>query len=124
MKTKIKKNISTKLAMINRFIIILFLFLFCGHESFSQVYNTHKAEQKITGASRIDYAANGDLPEYIKLKAGNEISFGEWEQWLSKSLNLSPEMGFVLKSTERDNLGEVHYRYGQTFFGAFAQHYH
>ncbi|HOY32698.1 MAG TPA: M4 family metallopeptidase [Bacteroidales bacterium] len=117
MKTKIKKNISTKLAMINRFIIILFLFLFCGHESFSQVYNTHKAEQKITGASRIDYAANGDLPEYIKLKAGNEISFGEWEQWLSKSLNLSPEMGFVLKSTERDNLGEVHYRYGQTFQG-------
>jgi|GEM_PF-704299 len=116
MRITVIKNNSTHM-IIKCLLIMGFIFLYSGFLCYSQIYTSLKAESRIRGASRVDYENSSELPDYIKMKKGSEVNFSEWQQWLSQNLNLSPEIGFVLKSTERDNRGEVHYRYAQTYLG-------
>jgi Zn-dependent metalloprotease len=59
-----------------------------------------------------------ELPAYIKFKKGQEISLDQFQTWLKSNLKLAPEMDFQLVRKEPDNLGQIHYRYQQTFNGS------
>ena len=58
-----------------------------------------------------------ELPAYIKFKKGQEISSDQFQTWLKSNLKLAPELDFQLVRKEPDNLGQIHYRYQQTFNG-------
>ncbi|MFH0866223.1 MAG: M4 family metallopeptidase [Bacteroidota bacterium] len=99
-----------------KILFILLASLLCiikiGH---SQIYISNEASKKITGAACIAYEKGNDLPAYIKLRQDYEVNFSDWQQWISKVLKLNPEMGFVLSSVQKDQIGDLHYRYIQTY---------
>ncbi len=85
--------------------------------SFSQIYFAKDPKTKINDASNIAYRKGLDLPVYIKLQAGKEINFANWQPWVSKTLKLSEDMSFVLQNKQVDQKGDIHYRYNQTYNG-------
>lgn len=99
--------------------ILLFIVcvLFLQSSSFSQIYFSREAGKIISEAGSIAYKSGFDLPVYIKLQDDKKIEFDSWQAWISKSLKLAPEMGFVLQNTQTDQKGDVHYRYCQTYLG-------
>jgi Zn-dependent metalloprotease len=100
----------------------LLMFIICilliQKVSFSQIYFAADAQKKISEASSIAYEKGNTLPIYIKLQSGKEIDFNNWQSWLSKRLKYDKNIGFVLQNMQTDQLGEVHYRYNQTYNGA------
>lgn len=81
---------------------------------YSQIYLSNEAANKIPGTALIAYEKGKYLPCYIKLRQGYEINYSNWQQWISKVLDLSPEMGFSLLNVQQDSKGEMHYRFIQT----------
>ena len=97
------------------FLIFMILLLCYSVKSYSQIFTSVDAAKKIAGTSVVAFEKDRDLPVYIKMKQGNEINFNNWQPWIFKALGLSPEMGFMLTNTQKDQQGELHYRYVQTY---------
>ena len=58
---------------------------------------------------------NGITKHFVKLLQDQQLQFNASQA--SKILGLSNKSGLVLKNTEKDNLGFVHYRFQQTYLG-------
>lgn len=58
---------------------------------------------------------NGTTKHFVKLLQKEQLPFNAGEA--SKILGLSAQSALVLKSTEKDHLGFVHYRFQQTYLG-------
>src|SRR6187399_1790389 len=58
---------------------------------------------------------NGTTKHFVKLLQNEQLPFNAAQA--SKILGLSDQSALVLKSTEKDNLGFVHYRFQQTYKG-------
>ena len=56
------------------------------------------------------------IPQFVKL-TDDKITADEFTGWMSKHYLLPAGNGFKLLSTERDQLGMIHYRYQQTVNG-------
>lgn len=89
--------------------------LFMVSTGFSQVYFSNEASKKITGTECVAFENGRDLPVYIKLRQGYEINFSDWMQWISKELSLNSETGFAFANVQKDQMGEMHYRFIQTY---------
>lgn len=96
---------------------MVFCSLLMQKTAFSQIYFTADAQKKISDASAIAYESGRDLPVYIKLQQGKEIDFSTWPAWVAERLKLSTGMGFTLLNSQKDQIGDVHYRYIQTSNG-------
>jgi Zn-dependent metalloprotease len=109
----------TKTRRMKKTNILLFIIciLFLQKTSFSQLYYGGEAQKIISEANSIAFKSGYDLPVYIKLQDDKKIEFNSWQTWISTSLKLSPEFGFVLQNTQTDLKGDVHYRYCQTYLG-------
>lgn len=58
---------------------------------------------------------NGTTKHFVKLLQNEQLPFNAGQA--SKILGLSAQSALVLKSTEKDHLGFVHYRFQQTYLG-------
>ncbi|MFA4851514.1 MAG: PKD domain-containing protein [Bacteroidales bacterium] len=103
--------------MKRNFIFLAICTLIIPTASFSQIYYSGEAQKIISNASQLAYEEGRYLPVYIKLQAGKEIEFINWQSWLSKTLKLLPSMGFSLLNIQKDQKNEIHYRYNQTYDG-------
>jgi Zn-dependent metalloprotease len=95
--------------------ILLALLLCVAYTGFTQIYFSGEASKKITGAENIAYEKGYDLPVYLKMRSGYEINFSDWQPWISKVMKLNPEMGFAFSNVQKDQSGDMHYRYIQTY---------
>jgi Zn-dependent metalloprotease len=87
-----------------------------------EVFTGVAASRMYEKASVVRSSKHSVLPSYIKLKQGEEIPFGDFQSWVSSAFKMNPALGFKLKSTEKDNLGHLHYRYNQTLNGNVIEH--
>lgn len=101
-----------------------YLFLFSAFLSFltletlaysQEIYTGKRANTIITGAEIVRSSKNSELPSYIKFKADKRIRFSALEEWAKNTLQLNPDFSFKLKTTEKDQLGFIHYRLQQTY---------
>ncbi len=63
---------------------------------------------------------NGTTKHFVKLAQDQQLPFNTLQA--AKMLGLSDKSSLVLKSTEKDNLGFVHYRFQQTYQGTPVNH--
>lgn len=87
-----------------------------------EVFTGEQAARMYEKAAIVRSSNHSVLPSYIKFKQGEEISFGQFEKWTKSAFKMNPEIGFKLKSTEKDELGHTHYRYNQTINGIVIEH--
>lgn len=57
------------------------------------------------------------VPQYLRLEKGSQLTVDKFTTWLAQNYKLPAGNGFKLLSTEKDQLGMVHYRYQQTIHG-------
>ena len=75
------------------------------------------ADKIIRGAETIRVANETKIPEYVQFRQGSEIEVEGLQTWLHSAFNLPATISLKLLSTEKDNIGMVHYRYQQTISG-------
>ena len=63
---------------------------------------------------------NGTTKHFVKLMEDQQLPFNAAQT--SRMLGLNEKSSLVLKSTEKDNLGFVHYRFYQTYMGIPVNH--
>ncbi|MBD3636290.1 MAG: M4 family metallopeptidase [Crocinitomicaceae bacterium] len=98
--------------------IALALVILITSNSFGQEILTGKAAMELyPNAQMVRTGKHSVAPSFIKFYEAKAIDLDHFTGWASKNLELDPNMGFKLLSTERDQLGQVHYRYQQTYFG-------
>ncbi len=98
--------------------MVLVSILCINNYSNAQIYFSSEATKKITGAACVAYEKGRDVPVYIKFRQGSEINFNNWQSWIFKVIGLSPEMGFSFSNVQEDKLGDLHYRFIQTYENA------
>ncbi|HOY31243.1 MAG TPA: M4 family metallopeptidase [Bacteroidales bacterium] len=94
-------------------IIVLNLPLF----AFPQVYLGQAARKFISGSELVRYTAKSSNPEYIRYRPEAQPLFSEIHAWMTETFKTSAAMSFVLTGTEKDETGNMHYRYRQTYKG-------
>ncbi|HKR05461.1 MAG TPA: PKD domain-containing protein [Bacteroidia bacterium] len=100
-----------------KIIYILFAFLSVWMNASAREITGTEAQRLITGAQQIRVTENSSVPEYIKFRAGSEISFNLFEKWAHSHFTLPSSSGFKLLNKSTDKLGYTHYRYQQTING-------
>ena len=100
-----------------KIIYILFAFLSVWMNASAREITGTEAQRLITGAQQIRVTENSSVPEYIKFRAGTEISFNAFEKWAHSHFTLPSSSGFKLLNKSTDKLGYTHYRYQQTING-------
>jgi Zn-dependent metalloprotease len=81
----------------------------------AQVYMGKEATRHIAGSEIVYYKNSMDNPEFIKLYTGNEVDLSKSEGWIRSTFHLDVASSWILLSTEKDDAGNVHYRYQQTW---------
>lgn len=99
------------------FSILMFAFIFSNNFIFGQVFTGPDAERIISGSKMVRIEEGLSLPTFVEFSKGSEIPFSNFNNWFQKTFKISDEMGVLLLRTEFDELGQVHYRYNQTFNG-------
>lgn len=84
---------------------------------FAQTYSGKEAWQLIPGTDFITKGPNSGIPTYIRFAKGLELSYPQFELWLSERFKVGQGLGIKLIKTESDELGFTHYRYQQTYQG-------
>ncbi|MDC0204477.1 M4 family metallopeptidase [Flavobacteriales bacterium] len=82
-------------------------------------YLTRKsADEKVSNSIMLRMKEHTEIPNYIKLKKGEEIPFQELDSWISDFYTVkNVKHGLKLLNTETDNLGMDHFHYQQTING-------
>lgn len=84
------------------------------------------SQEILTGANAIAKYGRTDMvrtgkhssaPSYVHFQKGQEIDLDDFKNWTKKNFRMNPAMDFTLINTETDKLGQLHYRYQQTFNG-------
>lgn len=75
------------------------------------------ADRVIPGAVLVRTSNSSGIPSFVRFNQTNQPDFAGFQEWGKSLLRLSADDGFFLKSTENDNLGFTHFRYGQTYKG-------
>ncbi len=81
----------------------------------SQVFYGKTAEKYVEGSEIIRIDDNSNLPSYIKLRKDSEVELNNISLWLQKTFDISSDFGYELLRTEKDQMGNAHYRYQQTY---------
>ncbi len=77
-----------------------------------------QANEKIAGASYVKEGKNTSFPSFVRFLESKQIKQAEFFDWLARTMKLSTDYGFELKSQNTDpKTGITHYRYTQTFKG-------
>lgn len=85
------------------------------------VYKGKEANKIVPGSVIVRDADNSSIPSYVKFAEGKEINVQVFTQWLKTTFEMGNDYGFTLLRTEKDQLGMVHYRYGQTYKGVLVK---
>ncbi|MGE0637779.1 MAG: M4 family metallopeptidase [Bacteroidia bacterium] len=84
----------------------------------AQEYFNAEAEKYIRGAEHIRYTRYSEMPDYVKMKPGNEIPLSGFVLWTSKVLfEKDKSVELVSYQTNKDELGYTHTRYQQHYKG-------
>lgn len=103
-------------------LLILLAFLSVSSFSNAQEYFNSDAEKYIRGAAHLRYTSFSELPDYVKMKPGNEIPLSSFELWINKVLfENDKSVMFSAFQTNKDELGFTHQRYRQNYKGLPVQ---
>ena len=69
------------------------------------------------GAEQVSMVAGTAIPALIKFSCVNAIVSSRWFDWLGQNYHLQKGIGFKLIRSEKDEFGNTHSRYLQTFNG-------
>ncbi|OIQ24729.1 MAG: hypothetical protein BM555_06990 [Crocinitomix sp. MedPE-SWsnd] len=86
------------------------------------VLTGHEAAAVFQKAEIVRTSKYSTAPSFIKFKANERIDFDDFQTWTKSAMKLDAGMGFTLLSTEKDRLGQKHYRYQQTWNGKLIEH--
>lgn len=101
----------------NLLLIFLFLSVFCNLVSAQEYYNS-EAEKFIKGSEHIRYTPFSEIPDFVKMKPGNEIPSSGFVLWTKKTLfENDNSVDLVSYQTTKDELGYTHQKYQQYYIG-------
>jgi bacillolysin len=93
----------------------LILFFLFSNILNAQVLYGPDAEKIIPGADVIRLNDDLSTPSYIHLQESLNLNIENLTEWAAGNLKLKEDHKLVLKGSEKDNLGMIHYRYQQYF---------
>ena len=98
-------------------LLLSLLLIWTVSNSFSQKteLSGKKADALVKGAEYVILNKDFNLPFYIRFREGNFISPENITSWMKGFYKSDNHIGFILLSTEKDQLGMTHYRYQQTY---------
>lgn len=91
----------------------------------AQVFRGVAADRVVKGADWVRMTPNMKAPNFIKMRAGQEVNFIGFEKWYRQSLGMRQDDAFEFLHTLEDELGFEHHRYQQQYKGIdveFAQY--
>lgn len=97
-------------------LLVLGTLLFFEAASYSQVSTDLAANKIVPGSEIVRFTERSELPDYVKFADENYIPLSGFVEWYKTQFGLGPETDFELLSTERDELGYVHYRFVQKWY--------
>jgi Zn-dependent metalloprotease len=97
--------------------LLLALLTFLSFSLFSQVYQGSDASKLIAGTETLRYISNFENPAFIKFRSDSNPYYSELSQWLKNTFKVSDDCGYIILSTEKDELQITHYRCQQTYQG-------
>lgn len=80
------------------------------------------ADDKFKGTSFIRLSDKTSIPDYIRFNENQQPEINMLEGWLKSNTGLNADCGLKLISTEKDQIGMIHYRYHQTYKGIVLMH--
>jgi Zn-dependent metalloprotease/subtilisin-like proprotein convertase family protein len=98
------------------FIFIVFLGL-SKNSIYAQTLEGKLADNVVKGAEKVILNNQSSIPSFISFSEAGRPAFNDPVKWLRENFKISNDYGLVLLSKDKDNLGFVHYRYGQTLNG-------
>jgi len=86
--------------------------------SFAQeVYYGTKAKSFNANAEVFRTSKHSNLPSYIQFASDKTLDIDGWQNWVKSAFKLEQGFDFKFVSKEEDQIGQVHFRYQQTFQG-------
>jgi len=102
--------------------LVSLLLFFSPSLNAQDILTGHQADAVYQKAEIVRTSKYSTAPSFIKFKLNERIDFDEFKSWTKSAMKLDEGMGFKLISTEKDRLGQKHYRYQQTFNGILIEH--
>ncbi len=97
-------------------LVLVLSFITLNLNLFSQTVITGvKADNQIKGTEMIRINDQTGVPNYIKFRQGSEVSYDMLSSFITDIIKPTSEFSFKLINTEEDNIGNVNYRYYQTY---------
>lgn len=101
-----------------KILLVLTVLLSFSLASSAQEYFNSEAEKYMRGAEHIRYTEFSEIPDYVKMKPGNEIPLSGFVLWTSKVLfEKDKSVELITFQTNKDELGYTHQRYQQYYKG-------
>ncbi|MFQ5335485.1 MAG: hypothetical protein ACE5DN_05365, partial [Flavobacteriales bacterium] len=83
-----------------------------------RVFTGALADHLIAGADVVREGRGTSVPSYIRFREGSEIPLNGFTEWVKNTFKLANDYDLVLyKKSRRDALGQVHYRFRETYKG-------
>lgn len=102
--------------------ILTLIFLVLPLGIFAQkIYQGDEAAARFPNAELVRDSQFSSLPSFIRFRESNQFDIDQYKKWMNDHFKFDPNIGFNLIRTESDELGHVHYRYQQTYFGKLIE---
>ena len=99
------------------------LIFFSSFNSLSQeVFEGADASRLYPHAEVVRTSKHSEIPSFIRFKAGMELDRDDALAWITKNFRINPAFSFVLKDSQKDQLGYEHLRYQQVYNGEPIEH--
>lgn len=82
-----------------------------------RVFTGLEASSKYKNAEVVRESQFSTLPSFIKFRKSEQVDIDDLRGWMASNIKFDPNMDFVLLRKDVDILGQVHYRYQQTYYG-------
>ena len=76
-----------------------------------------KASEQFKNAEVVRESNFSTLPSFIKFRKSDQFDIDMLKAWMKSSFKFDPNISFIEIRKDIDNLGHIHYRYQQTYYG-------
>lgn len=82
-----------------------------------RIFTGADASSQYRNAEVVRESNYSTLPSFIKFRKSDQFDIDKLNAWMKSNFKFDPNIDFVEVRKDVDNLGHVHYRYQQTYYG-------
>ncbi|MFT5823189.1 MAG: Zn-dependent metalloprotease/chitodextrinase [Crocinitomix sp.] len=112
----VKKLINMKISY-KKFLFLFALMYVPFGVNAQRIHTGADASSQYRNAEVVRESNYSTLPSFIKFRKSEQIDIDMLNAWMKSNFKLDPNIGFIEVRKDVDNLGHVHYRYQQTYYG-------